>query len=135
MRRLDFFVALNRPWQLIKTLKLNFVLGDWHSLQKVHGRLKCLTSKEYFPAVLHLFSRKPLLGNLFVVDRIFFDDYDLKIFNIVIHENWKLLEVETVQISTSSFDYISDNFFRFTVYCFNQHCEKCKGFFEQKIER
>ena len=26
MRRLDFFVALNRPWQLIKTLKIKICL-------------------------------------------------------------------------------------------------------------
>ena len=23
----------------------------------------------------------------------------------------------------------------FAVYCFNQHCDQCKGFFERKIER
>ena len=39
------------------------------------------------------------------------DNQDLKIFNIVIHENWKLLEVETVEIFWSSFDCIRDNIF------------------------
>ena len=35
---------------------------------------------------------------------------DLKIFNIVIHENWKLLEIE---IFANSLDCISDNIFRY----------------------
>ena len=49
------------------------------------------------------------------------------------------MEVETVEISASSFDCISDNIFRYHFpFCsvlFYQHCEQCKGFFEQKIER
>ena len=70
--------------------------------------------------------RKPLLGNLFLIDRIFFGGLDLKIFNIANHENWKLLEVETVKTSASSLT-VSATIFpdiitRFAVYCFNQHC-------------
>ena len=89
---------------------------------------------------LCIYFRKPLLGNLFVVDRIFFGG--LRLEDIQYCHWWKLktAEVETVEISASSFDCISDSifrypFFRFAVYCFNQYCEQCKGFSEQKIKK
>ena len=79
MRRLDFFVALNEPWQLIKTLKTKLwirrltqltagrYMVDWHMwLRKSLFLQFCI----YF--ITYKFTRKPLLGNLFVVDRIFF---------------------------------------------------------------
>ena len=70
MHRLYFFVALNQPWQLIKTLKRK----SW--LQRL-TQLTAGDSQVTFLATLHLFltyesTRKPLLGNLIVVDRVFF---------------------------------------------------------------
>ena len=60
-----------------------------------YGRLTeltCPTSQESFLATLHLFltynyTTKPLLGNLFVVDRTFLGRLRPEVFNIVIHEN------------------------------------------------
>ena len=60
-----------------------------------YGRLTeltCLTSQESVLVALHLFltykrTRKPLLGNLFVVDRTFLGRLRPEVFNIVIHEN------------------------------------------------
>ena len=60
--------------------------------------------------------------------------FNLKILNIVIHENLKLLEVETVEISESSFDWISVTFLFYSV-LFYQHYVQCKGFIKRKIER
>ena len=49
---------------------------------------------------------------------------------------WRLKPFE---ISASSFDCINDDVFQYhSPLCsvlFHQHCEQCKGFFEQKIER
>ena len=97
-----------------------------------------------FLEILHLFltykcTRKPLLGNLFVVDRIFFGRLRPEDIKYCHSQKLKLLEVETVETSASSFDCTSDNFFgyHFPFYSvlFYQHCEQCNGFFEQKIER
>ena len=64
MRRLDFSVALNRQWQLIKTSRTTLtqltVGTQWIDMSQV---INVLTYK---------CTRKPLLRNLFVVDRIFF---------------------------------------------------------------
>ena len=47
------------------------------------------------------------------------------------------MDVETAEISASCFDFINENIFRYHFsFCsvlFYQHCEQCKGSFEQKI--
>ena len=55
--------------------------------------LTCLTSQKSFPAIFHVFltykcTRKPLLGNLFVVDRAFFGQ--LRPEDIQYCHSWKL---------------------------------------------
>ena len=86
MRRLNFFVGSNRPWQLIKTLKTKLWLRRLTQLtvSMVHGR--CI----YFSFAKC--TRKLLLGNLFAVDKIFYGQLrpeNIQYF-ISIHENWKL---------------------------------------------
>ena len=58
--------------------------------------------------------------------------------NVVIHENWKLLGIETIEIIESSFDctviIFSDIIFRFAVYCFTNIVSN-EGFFERTIEK
>ena len=83
MRRLNLFVVLNQPWQLIKTLKIKLWVGRLTQLMlsMVHGRdiyfwfAKC--------------TKKPLLGNFFDAGRIFYGQLrpeDIH-YCIVIHEN------------------------------------------------
>ena len=127
-----YFIALNRSWQLIKTLKTKLWLR----------RLTQVTVGTWWIDIFHLARVSfckfiNVQGShywriLFVVNRIFFGR--LRPEDI---QYWKLLEVETVEISACSFDCISDNIFRYHFpFCsFNQHCEQCKGFFERKIER
>ena len=58
--------------------------------------------------------------------------------NIVIHENWKLLGIETIEIIESSFDctviIFSDIIFRFAVYCFT-NIVSSESFFARKTEK
>ena len=79
----------------------------------------------FFLAIWHLlltykYTRKPLLGNLFVADRIFFGR--LRPEDIQYCHSWKLklLKVETVETSPSFFDCIIffDIIFCLAVYCF-----------------
>ena len=84
MRRLSFFIVSNRPWQLIKTLK-TFA--------------KC--------------TRKPLLGNLFAADRIFYGQprpEDIQY--CIVGTYFSFLDFVIRDLSVileSSFDCISDN--------------------------
>ena len=76
MHRLDFFVALNWPWQLIKIIKTKLWLRRLTQLTVGTWWIDMSHLERTFLAILHLFSiytctRKPLLENLFVVDRIF----------------------------------------------------------------
>ena len=73
--------------------------------------------------------RKPLLGNLFVVGRIFFGR--LRPEYIQYWHTLKFLQL----LLTVWVIIFTDIIFRFAVDCFNQHCEQCKGFFERKLER
>ena len=98
--------------------KTKFGFRDWHSLWQVHGGLTCLASQESFLAMSHLFltykcTRKQLLENLFVVDIIFSGRLRPEDIQYYLHENWKLLEVKTVEVSASTFDCMSDNIFRY----------------------
>ena len=77
MHRLDFFVALNRPWQLIKTSKTK--LWPWRLTQLTVGtwwidmsHLERVLSCNFGFIYTYKSTRKSSLGNLFVVDRIFF---------------------------------------------------------------
>ena len=77
MHRLDFFVALNRPWRLIKTIKAKrwlqrltqFTVGTWW-IDMSH--LERVISYNFALFLTFKCTRKPLLGNSFAVDRIFF---------------------------------------------------------------
>ena len=129
MRRLYFFVALNRPWQLIKAFKTKFWL--WRSTQLTVGTwwIVCLTSQMSFRAILHLFLtykciRKPLLGNLFVIDRrIFFgrlrheDIQHCHSWKLKTAGGWNLLKFLQVLL-TVSMTMFSNIILRFAVYCF-----------------
>ena len=94
---------------------------DWHVSPR-----KSLFLKFY----IHF--RKPLLGNLFAVDRIFFgglDDFKrYLVLSIMKIENcWKLKLLKFLQVLlTVSVTIFSDMISRFAAYCFNQHCEQCK---------
>ena len=71
---------------------------------------------------------KPLLGNLFVVDKILFGQLR--------PENcWKLKLLKFLQVLLTVTMILFDIIFHFAVYFFIQHCEQCKGFFDQKIKK
>ena len=47
---------------------------------------------------------------------------------------WNLKLKISASSLTVSVIIFSDIILRFAVYCFNQHCQQCKGFFEQKTK-
>ena len=101
MRRLNFFVGSNRPWQLIKILKTKLWLrrltqltvskyGTW----QVHFFAKC--TKKLLLGKFAKCTRKLLLGNLSVVDRIFYgqlrpEDISIVLLFMKIENYWYLL--------------------------------------------
>ena len=105
MCRLDFFFALNRPWQLIKTSKTKFLHERLKQLMiGIHDGLNMYMSYRArvfscnFAFISNLFltykcRRKPLLGNLFVISRIFFGR--LRPEDIKYCHSWKLKTAES----------------------------------------
>ena len=132
MCRLDFFVALNRPWQLIKTFYTKLWLQKFVQLTVSTWWIGMSHFAKSFSLQFCTYFRKPLLRNLFVVDRIFFGGW----YSFMKIENcWKLKLMKFLQVLLIvSVTIFSDIIFRFAVHCFNQHCEQCKSFFERKIE-
>ena len=117
MRWLDSFVALNRPRQLIKqnitnktlALEIDIAYGrymvDWHVSP---WKSLFLQFSIYFELINVQGSH--YRGIYVLLTESSLDDKDLRSFNIVIHENWKLLEFEA-QNFCKFFDCISDNIF------------------------
>ena len=142
--RLNFFVPLNRPEQLLKTLKTklwlrrmtqltvgtwwidmshlarvfsyNFaiIFNIWMYKEAITGKL--ISSWQNVPWTTKTW-RYPILSFM-------------KIENCSKMKLSKFLQV----LLTGSAIIFSDIIFCFAVHCFEQHCEQCQGFFEQKIE-
>ena len=131
MHRLDFFVALNQSWQLIKTLKIKLWLWRLTQITRlVHGGLTFSPRKSlvYKEAITEGFICS--WQNRCWTTKT----WRYSILSFMKIENWwklRLLKFLQVILTVSGIIF-SDIFFPF---CFNQHCEQCKGFFERKIGR
>ena len=137
MHRHDFFVALSRAWQLIKTLKSKTLASE---IDTDHGR---------YMIEWHVFSCNfAFIFNLLMYKQVITGDFNCSWQNLLwktkswrysislfmkIENCWKLKLLKFLQaLLTVSVIIFCNIIFRFAVYCFNQRCEQCKGFFWAK---